>query len=212
LRQHREGAARVGGRAARRGVGWPPPSWGGGRAAGRPETRRPKTDAARARRDTQAAGTEKARQRLTDRAAAFARWEQMTRGLETKLTQAQAGYDAWERATAPTRERAVAADAELRRRHPDRHIEPLRAPREPEPAAAAASAQPAAGEPERQPAAPGPEPAKPDLAPAVGKLDQVADRLRQLNAALDAAILRQAREAEEQAARTPPIHYQPKPS
>src|SRR5262249_14810678 len=111
----------------------------GGAAARRPATRPPQPAAAGPRRDTQAAGTEKARQRLTDRAAAFARWEQMTRGLETKLTQAQAGYDAWERATAPTRERAVAADAELRRRHPDRHIEPLRAPREPEPAAAAAS-------------------------------------------------------------------------
>jgi len=147
LREHSDGQLLAWRSAFDREMAWAPPYLGDRLADVRAEIRRAQIDADRARRDTQAADTEKARQRLTDRAAAFARWEQMTRGLETKLTQAQAGYVAWERATAPTRERAVAADAELRRRHPDQHIEPLRAPHEPEPAAAAASLQPAAGEP-----------------------------------------------------------------
>ena len=51
----------------------------------------------------------------------------------------------WEQATARSRHLAIAADAELRRRHPDRKIEPLR------------SAEPAACR-RRRTSAPGPDP------------------------------------------------------
>jgi hypothetical protein len=59
---------------------------------------------------------------------------------EQTLTQAMADRQEWEKATAHSRHLAIAADAELRRRHPDRQIEPLR------------SAEPASvGDAERQP-------------------------------------------------------------
>src|SRR5215471_10424676 len=45
---------------------------------------------------------------------------------EQTFAQAMADRADWERATAPTRHLAIAADAELRRRHPDHHIGPLR--------------------------------------------------------------------------------------
>ncbi len=44
-----------------------------------------------------------------------------------------ADRDDWEKATVQQRQLAVAADAELRRRHPDEHYPPLRSA-EPEPA------------------------------------------------------------------------------
>jgi hypothetical protein len=55
------------------------------------------------------------------------------RQREHALAQAMADRQDWEHATAPARHRAVAADAELRRRHPDQQIEPLRSA-EPAPA------------------------------------------------------------------------------
>src|SRR5439155_3030386 len=93
----------------------------------RGESRPAQVDAARARRNAQAADTGEARQRLAERTAVADRWEQMTRDVADRLAEAQAGYDAWEAATGPTRDRAVAADAELRRRYPDVVVEPLRA-------------------------------------------------------------------------------------
>jgi len=45
---------------------------------------------------------------------------------EHTLTQVLADRKEWEQATAQSRRLAVAADAELRRRHPDRTIDPLR--------------------------------------------------------------------------------------
>ncbi len=45
---------------------------------------------------------------------------------EQTLTQAKADRQEWEHATARTRHLAIAADAELRRRHPGQKIEPLR--------------------------------------------------------------------------------------
>jgi hypothetical protein len=42
------------------------------------------------------------------------------------LTQAMAARQEWDQATAGSRRLAIAADTELRRRHPDRKIEPLR--------------------------------------------------------------------------------------
>ena len=48
------------------------------------------------------------------------------RQRETDLAQAMADRQEWEHATAGSRRLAIAADAELRRRHPDQKIEPLR--------------------------------------------------------------------------------------
>jgi len=45
---------------------------------------------------------------------------------EQALAQAMADRQEWEQATARSRYLAIAADAELRRRYPDRKIEPLR--------------------------------------------------------------------------------------
>ena len=45
---------------------------------------------------------------------------------EHTFAQAMADRAEWEHATAPTRHLAIAADAELRRRHPDHNIGPLR--------------------------------------------------------------------------------------
>jgi len=52
---------------------------------------------------------------------------------EQALAQAMTDRQAWEHATAGSRQLAIAADAELRRRHPNRKIEPLRSA-EPAPA------------------------------------------------------------------------------
>ena len=54
---------------------------------------------------------------------------------ERALTQAMADREEWDHATASARRLAIAADAELRRRHPRQRIEPLRS-REPAPAGA----------------------------------------------------------------------------
>jgi hypothetical protein len=54
---------------------------------------------------------------------------------EQALAQAMANREEWDHATASARRLAIAADAELRRRHPRRRIEPLRS-REPAPAGA----------------------------------------------------------------------------
>ena len=45
---------------------------------------------------------------------------------EQTFAQAMAGRQEWEQVTARSRQLAIAADAELRRRHPDHTIEPLR--------------------------------------------------------------------------------------
>jgi hypothetical protein len=55
------------------------------------------------------------------------------RQREQTLAQAMADRQDWEQATAASRHLAIAADAELRRRHPDQHIESLRSA-EPAPA------------------------------------------------------------------------------
>ena len=88
---------------------------------------------------------------------------------EQALTHAMADRQEWEHATARTRHLAIAADAELRRRHPQQKIGPLR------------SAEPApASDTERE---------QPDPAPD-GKLTETAAWIR------DLAIQRQAFRAE----------------
>ena len=207
LREHTDGQLWAWRSAFAREMAWAPDYQGEDLATVREEIRRTQIEADRARRDVQAADTTAARQRLADRAAALAQWEQMARALETRLTQAQAGYDAWEQATAPTRERAVAASAELRRRHPGQAIEPLRAKLaapQPEPAVPERTAQ--AAEPEPAPASPGP-----DLAPASSRMDRVAERLREINARLDEAAARKAEQAGQKAAEITSMQHQPGP-
>ena len=119
----------------------------------RGEIRRAQIDAYGARRDAQAADTDEARQRLAERAEAAGRWEQMTRDVAGPLAvEAQAGYDAGEAATGPTRDRAVAADAELRRRYPDAVLaELLRAQQrtQPEPVSSSPAGNSATDPPQR---------------------------------------------------------------
>jgi hypothetical protein len=184
---------------------WAPPYKGEELAMVRREIRRAQIDADRARRDAQAADTAEARQRLAERAGLYERWEQMTRDVAARLAQAQAGYDAWEQVTGPTRDRAVAADAELRRRHTDTRIEPLRAQPSPQPRA--------------DPASPAPEPAPPppqhpaasaerEMTPNQGgpapdreasRMDRLAGQLRQISARLDEADMRKAQQARDKA-------------
>ena len=78
---------------------------------------------------------------------------------EHDLAQAMADRQEWEHATEHSRHLAIAADAELRRRHPDQKIEPLR------------SAEPApASDTERDPLQPAPD----------GKLTETAAWIRDL--------------------------------
>jgi hypothetical protein len=60
--------------------------------------------------------------------------QQICRRIENSLQQAMDDRRAWEQITAGPRRLAVAADSELRRRHPGKQIEPLRSaePRAPE--------------------------------------------------------------------------------
>src|SRR5207253_7398427 len=60
--------------------------------------------------------------------------EQAYRQRETVFARTMADRADWEAATRAQRQLAVAADAELRRRHPGQHFAPLRSA-EPEPAA-----------------------------------------------------------------------------
>jgi len=84
---------------------------------------------------------------------------------EQTLAQVMTDRQAWEHATADTRHLAIAADAELRRRHPGRKIEPLRSA-EPAPASGTQREHPHPA-PGRQPAQtapdPGPRPAAPGI-------------------------------------------------
>ena len=194
---------------------WAPPYKGEELAMVRGEIRRAQIDSDRARRDAQAADTDEARQRLAERAAVNGRWEQMTRDVAARLAEAQAGYDAWEQATGPTRDRAVAADAELRRRHPDTRIEPLRAQPRPQHEAdpASAAAEPAPPTPQRPAPSAERQTGKRQDEPApdrqASRMDQVAGQLREISARLDEADMRKAQQAREKAAEITSLHLDP---
>jgi hypothetical protein len=185
-----------------REMAWAPPYKGDDLAVVRGEIRRADIEAGRARRNADVATTDDARQRLVDRADVLTRWGEMTRDLAERLAEAQAGYKAWETATQPTRDRAVAADAELRRRHPEAQIEPLRAQDEHEGQLAPGPAE------ERGPqAAASTEPTQPfsippeaDPAASSSRLDKVARQLSEISARLDQTGLDKARRAREKAA------------
>ncbi len=202
LREHNDGLLWAWRSAFAREMAWAPPYKGDDLAAVRSEIRRTQIEADRARRHAGAATTEDARQRLADRAAILARWEEMTRDLAAQLTEAQASYDAWETATAPTRDRAVAADAELRRRHPRHHLEPLRA---------------APGSPEPQPSGPAPERPAPEadsaawpvLGPHAERMDDVAAQLREISERLDETAVHKAQEARRRAAEITSMQIEP---
>jgi len=68
-------------------------------------------------------------------AASYQALGELYRQREQTLAQAMADRQEWEQATAASRHLGLAADAELRRRHPDQKIEPLRSA-EPAPATA----------------------------------------------------------------------------
>ena len=111
---------------------WPGTPVAGRRAChGRGEIRRAEVDADRARRSAQAADTTRP-QRLAERAEISARWEEMTRDVVARLAEARPGTTPARRLPAPPETAAVAADAGCRR-HPDAHVEPLRAQPRPVP-------------------------------------------------------------------------------
>jgi hypothetical protein len=64
--------------------------------------------------------------RREDLAASYQAMREHYRQREVLLGQAMADREEWEHATTHSRHQAVAADAELRRRHPEEKIEPLR--------------------------------------------------------------------------------------
>jgi hypothetical protein len=66
-------------------------------------------------------------------AASYRALRDLYQQQEQALAQAAADRQDWEHATAPARHLAITADAELRRRHPDQKIDPLRST-EPSPA------------------------------------------------------------------------------
>ena len=59
-------------------------------------------------------------------ARSYAAMESFYREQESELEQTMEVRRAWERATEPARRLAIAADSELRRRHPGQRFEPLR--------------------------------------------------------------------------------------
>jgi hypothetical protein len=193
LREHTDGKLWAWRSAFAREMAWAPPYKGDDLAMVRAEIRRTQIEADRARRNADAADVEDARQRLADRADVLARWADMTSDLEGRLADAQVAYDAWERATAPSRDRAVAADAELRRRYPDQIIEQLQA----KPSAPDAEGSTTRPVPSRAELAPE---AWPDLEPHADRFDQIALQLREISARLDEAAVRKAKEAQERAA------------
>jgi hypothetical protein len=201
LREYSDGKLLAWRSAFAREMAWAPPYKGEDLAVVRSEIRRTQVEADRARRNATTAGSEEARQRLEDRASILTRWEGMTRDLAARLAEAQAAYDAWDRATTPSRDRAVAADAELRRRYPDHDVEQL-------------GAGPVENKSERSMAAQSPEAepqpsAWPDLGPHAERVDQVAAQLRAISERLDEAAIRKAQEARARAAEVTSLQMEP---
>ena len=72
------------------------------------------------------AGDQDRAERQESLAASYRALREAYQKREHTLAQAMASRQDWEQATAPARHLAIAADAELRRRHPGHKIEPLR--------------------------------------------------------------------------------------
>jgi hypothetical protein len=225
MAEHSDGQLWAWRSAFAREMAWAPPYKGEDLALVRGEIRRAQIETGRARRNATSATTPEAGQRLADWAQATERWEQMVQQTAADLVQVQAGYDAWETATTPTRDRAVAADAELRRRHPGQPIDRLgmppgttvEAPRSGEPtgqdaAGRAASVEPRsdppASDPQRQASEPAMDPngrshtdaAEPAKATHADRMAEIRQQIEQARARLTEADLCQARQAQQKAA------------
>ena len=108
-------------------MSWQPPYPGDNITAAREKIRRHELDADRQRRDAEAAEPGN-RELLLQLAAENDRRAEQNREQEQQLTRQAEAYDAWDAVTRTTREFALAADAELRRRHPDTFMSSLQAP------------------------------------------------------------------------------------
>jgi len=82
--------------------------------------------AIRSHAEAQAATDPETAQRHTRMAASAEALQQVCGRIEASLAEAMDDRRAWEQITAGPRRLAVAADSELRRRYPDKQIEPLR--------------------------------------------------------------------------------------
>ena len=98
---------------------------GDGLALVRGECARP-IDADRARRNAEPPRPTRPGSGSVELADVHATLEHQPSGTWPGRSASPAGSDAWETDHRPTRDRAMAADAELRRRHPDIRLEPLR--------------------------------------------------------------------------------------
>jgi hypothetical protein len=112
-------------------------------AAARAAGQRAALDASRAQLNAQAASDPAARERLEHAASVHAEFVKACQWAEQHYTRQQEAYEAWDQATRTTREYGIAADAELRRRHPDTLI-PLLTPHSQPPATQPASTTTAA--------------------------------------------------------------------
>jgi hypothetical protein len=81
--------------------------------------------AIRSQAEAQAAADPETAQRHTRMAASTEALQPAYRRIEARLAEAMDDRRAWEQVTAGPRRLAVAADSELRRRYPDKQIEPL---------------------------------------------------------------------------------------
>jgi hypothetical protein len=129
---------------------WAPPHVGRQLRGIRLATEDARQLAIRSQAEAHAATNPETADRLTRMAASAEALQKSYRQIETSVAEAMDDRRAWEQITAGPRRLAVAADSELRRRYPDKQIEPLRSaePRAPEddeitrPPDAAKSAEP----------------------------------------------------------------------
>jgi len=114
---------------------WAPPHVGRQLRGVRLGAENTRQQAIRSQAEARAATDPDAAERHSRMAASAEALQQVCGRIEARLAEAMDDRRAWEQVTAGPRRVAVAADSELRRRHPDQAIEPLRSaePRAPEP-------------------------------------------------------------------------------
>ena len=202
LREHSDGQLWAWRSVFTREMEWAPPYKGDDLAVVRAEIRRTEVEADRGRRNAEAANGAEAQQRLTDRASVLTQWAQRTRDLADRLADTQTAYDEWDRATAPSRDRAVAADAELRRRYPDQAMDPLQADQ---------------STPEPEPPATAPEPARTevvltawqDIGADSARFSEIVLQIGEINERLDQVAMHKANQARERAAEITSLRMEP---
>jgi hypothetical protein len=112
--------------AYERETAWAPQHVGEDLRLARLQARTAYENAIRERYEARAAGTSESAGRHQSLAAMWQAMETKATAVAGMLAEAQETRRQWEALTEPTRRVAVAADLELRRRHPDRPLEPLR--------------------------------------------------------------------------------------